>query len=274
MQSFHNTITNVFTMRFFPPETLCKSPPWPPCSKATPLLSSSLNCHRLVCFWMFPAAFKNTAYLCMCRWRVHLPVCQDPPGAQADGVRQGHPPTEGEPKRQSRHTFRQWRWYPVSPADGYKNTPLKLRKQTRPKPTSQKKKKKNCWDTLFFPATTLSIKYQEEIKVCARSGCWPYPPWTSVRFPFCRRLLHAAKKANQTGHFIWVGSDSWGSKISPVVHQEEMAEGAVTILPKRQSIKGTHSVKEKKKKEKQNSFPWKYTSSITQGRICSPCSFA
>ncbi|CAB1443921.1 unnamed protein product [Pleuronectes platessa] len=53
-----------------------------------------------------------------------------------------------------------------------------------------------------------------------------------------RRLLHAAKKANQTGHFIWVGSDSWGSKISPVVHQEEMAEGAVTILPKRLSIKG------------------------------------
>ncbi|XP_004547585.2 metabotropic glutamate receptor 4 [Maylandia zebra] len=53
-----------------------------------------------------------------------------------------------------------------------------------------------------------------------------------------RRLLHAAKKANQTGHFIWVGSDSWGSKISPVVQQEEMAEGAVTILPKRQSIRG------------------------------------
>ncbi|XP_072308409.1 metabotropic glutamate receptor 4-like [Eucyclogobius newberryi] len=53
-----------------------------------------------------------------------------------------------------------------------------------------------------------------------------------------RRLLQAAKKANQTGHFIWVGSDSWGSKISPVLHQEEMAEGAVTILPKRQSIKG------------------------------------
>uniref|UniRef100_A0A3B4FBL3 Glutamate metabotropic receptor 4 n=1 Tax=Pundamilia nyererei TaxID=303518 RepID=A0A3B4FBL3_9CICH len=53
-----------------------------------------------------------------------------------------------------------------------------------------------------------------------------------------RRLLHAAKKANQTGHFIWVGSDSWGSKISPVVQQEEMAEGAVTILPKRHPIRG------------------------------------
>ncbi|XP_045549118.1 metabotropic glutamate receptor 4 [Salmo salar] len=53
-----------------------------------------------------------------------------------------------------------------------------------------------------------------------------------------RRILQAAKKANQTGHFIWVGSDSWGSKISPILNQEEMAEGAVTILPKRQSIRG------------------------------------
>uniref|UniRef100_A0A8C7SXB6 G-protein coupled receptors family 3 profile domain-containing protein n=1 Tax=Oncorhynchus mykiss TaxID=8022 RepID=A0A8C7SXB6_ONCMY len=53
-----------------------------------------------------------------------------------------------------------------------------------------------------------------------------------------RRILQAAKKANQTGHFIWVGSDSWGSKISPILNQEEMADGAVTILPKRQPIRG------------------------------------
>ncbi|KAJ8395356.1 hypothetical protein AAFF_G00033410 [Aldrovandia affinis] len=53
-----------------------------------------------------------------------------------------------------------------------------------------------------------------------------------------RRLLQAAKKANQTGHFLWMGSDSWGSKISPVLHQEDMAEGAVTILPKRTSVRG------------------------------------
>lgn len=58
-----------------------------------------------------------------------------------------------------------------------------------------------------------------------------------------RRLLQAAKKANQTGHFIWVGSDSWGSKITPILNQEEMAEGAVTILPKRQSIKGIHDTR-------------------------------
>lgn len=217
---------------------------------------------------------EQIVHLCLRRWRVHLPICQDPPGAQADGVRQGHPPTEREPKRQSRHTFRQWRWYPVSPADGYKNTPLKMRKQTTPKTTSQGEKK-NSRDTFFFsifPAITLCIKYQEEIKVCARSGFWPYPRRTSVRSPLCRRLLHAAKKANQTGHFIWVGSDSWGSKISPVVHQEEMAEGAVTILPKRQSIRGTHCRREKKRKRK---FPFlKYTSSVTQGRICSLCSLA
>ncbi|XP_071005158.1 metabotropic glutamate receptor 8-like [Oncorhynchus clarkii lewisi] len=51
-----------------------------------------------------------------------------------------------------------------------------------------------------------------------------------------RRILDAAKRNNQTGHFLWVGSDSWGSKISPVVQQERVAEGAVTILPKRASI--------------------------------------
>ncbi|XP_030789203.1 metabotropic glutamate receptor 8 isoform X1 [Rhinopithecus roxellana] len=53
-----------------------------------------------------------------------------------------------------------------------------------------------------------------------------------------RRILEAAKKLNQSGHFLWIGSDSWGSKIAPVYQQEEIAEGAVTILPKRTSIDG------------------------------------
>lgn len=51
----------------------------------------------------------------------------------------------------------------------------------------------------------------------------------------------AAKKANQTGHFIWMGSDSWGSKIAPVRDLEEVAEGSVTILPKRASVRGMSS---------------------------------
>lgn len=35
-----------------------------------------------------------------------------------------------------------------------------------------------------------------------------------------------------------MGSDSWGSKISPVIGQERVAEGAITILPKRASVDG------------------------------------
>lgn len=51
-------------------------------------------------------------------------------------------------------------------------------------------------------------------------------------------MLQAAKRANLTGHFLFVGSDSWGAKSSPIEDQEEVAEGAVTILPKRASIDG------------------------------------
>ncbi|XP_041048474.1 metabotropic glutamate receptor 7-like isoform X2 [Carcharodon carcharias] len=56
-----------------------------------------------------------------------------------------------------------------------------------------------------------------------------------------RQVLAAGKRANKAGHFIWVGSDSWGSKHSPVKQQGEMAEGAVTILPKRASVDGFDS---------------------------------
>lgn len=35
-----------------------------------------------------------------------------------------------------------------------------------------------------------------------------------------------------------MGSDSWGAKISPVILQEEVAEGAITVLPKRASVDG------------------------------------
>ncbi|KAK9975559.1 hypothetical protein ABG768_020810, partial [Culter alburnus] len=51
-----------------------------------------------------------------------------------------------------------------------------------------------------------------------------------------RRVLDSARRSNQTGHFLWVGSDSWGAKISPVIQQERVAEGAITILPKRATV--------------------------------------
>ncbi|XP_061688171.1 glutamate receptor, metabotropic 6b isoform X4 [Syngnathoides biaculeatus] len=57
-----------------------------------------------------------------------------------------------------------------------------------------------------------------------------------------KRVLQAAKTANLTGHFLFVGSDSWGAKNSPIQDQEEVAEGAVTILPKRASIDGEERI--------------------------------
>ncbi|XP_064084977.1 metabotropic glutamate receptor 8-like isoform X2 [Macrobrachium nipponense] len=53
-----------------------------------------------------------------------------------------------------------------------------------------------------------------------------------------RRVLAAAVKAGKTGHFLWVGSDSWGAKIHPVRDQEEAALGAITILPQKKTLKG------------------------------------
>lgn len=67
----------------------------------------------------------------------------------------------------------------------------------------------------------------------------PQGPTGIIRdLPSFRRVLQAAKKSNLTGHFLFVGSDSWGAKISPIQDQEDVAEGAVTILPKRASIDG------------------------------------
>ncbi|XP_036170011.1 metabotropic glutamate receptor 6 isoform X3 [Myotis myotis] len=57
-----------------------------------------------------------------------------------------------------------------------------------------------------------------------------------------RRVLEAARQANLTGHFLWVGSDSWGAKISPILNLEDVAVGAITILPKRASIDGEERI--------------------------------
>ncbi|XP_073447612.1 LOW QUALITY PROTEIN: metabotropic glutamate receptor 7 [Aquarana catesbeiana] len=53
-----------------------------------------------------------------------------------------------------------------------------------------------------------------------------------------RQVLAAVKRADKVGHFIWVGSDSWGTKHGPISHLEDVAEGAITILPKRATIEG------------------------------------
>lgn len=53
-----------------------------------------------------------------------------------------------------------------------------------------------------------------------------------------RGILDASKRAGQLGHFLWIGSDSWGAKNSPIHQLEEAAVGAITILPKRATIRG------------------------------------
>uniref|UniRef100_A0A8V5GTV1 Uncharacterized protein n=1 Tax=Melopsittacus undulatus TaxID=13146 RepID=A0A8V5GTV1_MELUD len=57
-----------------------------------------------------------------------------------------------------------------------------------------------------------------------------------------RRVLEAATRANLSGHFSWVGSDSWGAKLGPVQGLEPAADGAITILPKRASVPGRERI--------------------------------
>lgn len=53
-----------------------------------------------------------------------------------------------------------------------------------------------------------------------------------------RKLLQASVRANKSGHFIWIGSDSWGAKSHPVRDQELAAVNAITVLPKRTNLEG------------------------------------
>ncbi|XP_056303307.1 metabotropic glutamate receptor 7 isoform X1 [Danio aesculapii] len=53
-----------------------------------------------------------------------------------------------------------------------------------------------------------------------------------------RGILNASKSADKVGHFLWIGSDSWGAKNSPIQGLEDAAVGAITILPKRATIAG------------------------------------
>uniref|UniRef100_A0AAQ4S4F7 G-protein coupled receptors family 3 profile domain-containing protein n=1 Tax=Gasterosteus aculeatus aculeatus TaxID=481459 RepID=A0AAQ4S4F7_GASAC len=66
-----------------------------------------------------------------------------------------------------------------------------------------------------------------------------------------RGVLNSTKRANQVGHFLWIGSDSWGPKSSPIHQLEDVAVGAVTILPKRSSIEGKERIGTESKYEQE-----------------------
>ncbi|OCT66838.1 hypothetical protein XELAEV_18038119mg [Xenopus laevis] len=56
------------------------------------------------------------------------------------------------------------------------------------------------------------------------------------------RVLEANQRANQTGHFLWVGSDSWGSKTSPVLSLEKVAEGFDQYFTSRTLENNKHNI--------------------------------
>ncbi len=51
-----------------------------------------------------------------------------------------------------------------------------------------------------------------------------------------RKLLDKVSKLNMTGHFLWVASDSWGTKKESINSNDLAAEGAITFLPKSYEI--------------------------------------
>uniref|UniRef100_A0A1B0CRB2 Putative metabotropic glutamate receptor n=1 Tax=Lutzomyia longipalpis TaxID=7200 RepID=A0A1B0CRB2_LUTLO len=53
-----------------------------------------------------------------------------------------------------------------------------------------------------------------------------------------RKLLQATIRANRTGHFYFIASDSWGAKMYPVRDQEFAAVNTITVLPHRTSLTG------------------------------------
>lgn len=53
-----------------------------------------------------------------------------------------------------------------------------------------------------------------------------------------KRLLRASIRANRTGHFYWIASDSWGAKSYPVRDQEFAAVNTISILPHRKESAG------------------------------------
>ena len=50
-----------------------------------------------------------------------------------------------------------------------------------------------------------------------------------LRVEDASNLLLAAKRRNDTDHFVWIASDGWGSQDTPVRNKEYVAEGALTI---------------------------------------------
>lgn len=96
----------------------------------------------------------------MFRRCVHLPICQNPPGAQTGRVWQGHPPTSRKPKCKSRHTFCQRGRYQVKSGGSYKTCLWRLENQ------DQSRQDPNMWEpSRSSSARPLCNELQDKISV-------------------------------------------------------------------------------------------------------------
>ncbi len=56
-----------------------------------------------------------------------------------------------------------------------------------------------------------------------------------------RKLLEIVNSLNYTDYFLWVASDSWGTKKDSIYSNEQAAESAITFSPKFYEIKGNYT---------------------------------
>lgn len=73
---------------------------------------------------------------------------------------------------------------------------------------------------------------------------------------FDRKILRIVKNLNYTGHFLWIASDSWGTKKESIESNDEAAEGAITFSPKSYEIKEFNEYFKKLKPKTNTRNPW------------------
>ena len=57
---------------------------------------------------------------------------------------------------------------------------------------------------------------------------------------FLRKLLSTVKNLNLSEHFLFVASDSWGTKKESIHSFDSVAEGTITFAPKSFHIRGDY----------------------------------
>ncbi|CAF0920190.1 unnamed protein product [Brachionus calyciflorus] len=71
-----------------------------------------------------------------------------------------------------------------------------------------------------------------------------------------RKLLKIVNGLNMTGHFLWIASDSWGTKKESISSNDLAAQGAITFSPKSFEIKEFNEYFQKLRPRTNTRNPW------------------